>query len=105
MGEGVRGGKRGRGDPICIAFVGINFVERTRRPQTPAHRRQEIQRPNPEAAQAEQGLKDKAQSAFDEFQILRFRATNAKPFPFAWVDLSRTEMEYSVSPNACLARI
>jgi hypothetical protein len=42
---------------------------------------------------AEQRLKDEAQSAFDEFQILRFRATNAKPFPFEWVDLSKTEME------------
>ena len=40
-------------------------------------------------------LKDEAQSAFNEFQILRFRATNAKPFPFEWVDLGATEMEYS----------
>jgi hypothetical protein len=48
-----------------------------------------------EAAQAEQRLLDKARPAFDEFQILRFRATNAKPFPFEWVDLTSTEMEYS----------
>jgi hypothetical protein len=32
---------------------------------------------------------------FDEFQILRFRASNARPFPFEWVDLGKTEMEYS----------
>jgi hypothetical protein len=48
-----------------------------------------------EAAQAEQRLLDKARPAFDEFQILLFRATNAKPFPFEWVDLTSTEMEYS----------
>jgi hypothetical protein len=51
--------------------------------------------PIQEAAQAEQRLKDRVQSAFDEFQILRFRATNAKPFAFEWVDLGRTELEYS----------
>jgi hypothetical protein len=51
--------------------------------------------PGQEAAEAQQRLNEKAQSAFDEFQILRFRATNAKPFPFQWVDLSMTEMEYS----------
>jgi hypothetical protein len=57
--------------------------------------------PIQEAAQAEQRLNEKARSAFDEFQILQFRATNAKPFPFNWVDLTNTEMEYS----ALLTRI
>jgi len=42
-----------------------------------------------------QRLNDRTRTAFDEFQLLRFRATNAKPFPFEWVDLSKTEMEYS----------
>jgi hypothetical protein len=32
---------------------------------------------------------------FDEFQVLRFRATNVKPYPFDWIDLVKTEMEYS----------
>jgi hypothetical protein len=31
----------------------------------------------------------------DEFQFFRFRATNAKPYPFDWLDLANTEMEYS----------
>ena len=31
---------------------------------------------------------------FDEFQILRFRATNIAPFPFEWEDLERTSKEY-----------
>jgi hypothetical protein len=90
--------ERGGGNPICVAFVGINFAEGyvsfegKRKWPTDGKR---YKHPIQEAAQAEQRLKDKAQSAFDEFQILRFRATNAKPFPFEWVDLSRTEMEYS----------
>src|SRR5437867_11187747 len=89
--------KRGGGNPICVAFVGINFAERyvsfEGKKKWPTDGKK-YKHPIQEAAQAEHRLKDKAQSAFDEFQIL-FRATNAKPFPFEWVDLIRTEMEYS----------
>ncbi|HEY2799960.1 MAG TPA: hypothetical protein VGI85_05155 [Chthoniobacterales bacterium] len=94
----------GGGNPICVAFVGINFAEqyvsfegRKRWPTDGKKYKHPIQ----EAAQAEQRLADKARSAFDEFQILRFRATNARPFPFEWMDLGTTEMEYS----AALTRI
>jgi hypothetical protein len=90
--------KRGGGNPICVAFVGINFAER----YVSFERRKKwltdgksYKHPIQEAKRAEQRLKDKAQAAFDEFQILRFRATNAKPFPFEWTDLRQTEMEYS----------
>jgi hypothetical protein len=90
--------KRGGGNPICVAFVGINFAEqyvsfegRKRWPTDGKKYKHPIQ----EAAQAEQRLHENARSAFDEFQVLRFRATNAKPFPFEWVDLSTSEMEYS----------
>ncbi|HEX4631797.1 MAG TPA: hypothetical protein VH188_12620 [Chthoniobacterales bacterium] len=90
--------KRGGGNPICVAFVGINFAEqyvsfegRKRWPTDGKKYKHPIQ----EAAQAEQRLNEMARSAFDEFQILRFRATNAKPFPFEWVNLTTTEMEYS----------
>lgn len=90
--------KRGGGNPICVAFVGINFAEqyvsfegRKRWPTDGKRYKHPIQ----EAAQAEQRLTDNARSAFDEFQFLRFRATNAKPFPFEWVSLTDTEMEYS----------
>jgi hypothetical protein len=90
--------KRGGGNPICVAFVGINFAdgyvsfEGKRKWPTDGKR---YKHPIQEAAQAEQRLNDRARTAFDEFQFLRFRATNAKPFPFEWVDLSKTEMEYS----------
>lgn len=90
--------RRGGGNPICVAFGGINFAEqyvsfegRKRWPTDGKKYKHPIQ----EAAHAEQRLNDKARPAFDEFQFLKFRATNAKPFPFEWVDLSKTEMEYS----------
>src|ERR1043166_4780204 len=90
--------KSGGGNPICVAFVGINFAEqyvsfegRKRWPTDGKRYKPPIQ----EAPQAEQRLNDKARSAFDEFQFLRFRATNTKPFPFEWVDLANSELEYS----------
>ena len=96
--------RRSGGNPISVAFIGINFAEqyvsfegRKRWPTDGKKYKHPIQ----EAAQAEQRLNDKARPAFDEFQILRFRATNARPFPFEWVDLVTTEMEYS----ALLTRI
>ena len=90
--------RRGGGNPICVAFVGINFAEQyvsfegKRKWPTDGKK---YKHPIQEAAQAEQRLNEKARTAFDEFQILRFRATNAKPFPFEWVGLGKTEMEYS----------
>jgi hypothetical protein len=90
--------KRGGGNPISIGFIGINFAEqyvlfegRKRWPTDGKKYKHPIQ----EAAQAEQRLNDKARPTFDEFQILRFRATNAKPYPFEWTDLTTTELEYS----------
>jgi len=90
--------KRGGGNPICIGFVGINFAEqyvsfegRKRWPTDGKKYKHPIQ----EAAQAERRLNEGARPSFDEFQILRFRASNAKPFPFEWLDLGNSEMEYS----------
>jgi hypothetical protein len=90
--------RRGGGDPICAAFVGINFAEqyvsfeRNKRWPTDGGK---YKHPIQEAAQAERRLLERARPAFDEFQVLRFRASNARPFSFAWVDLSTLEMEYS----------
>jgi hypothetical protein len=90
--------KRGGGNPICVAFVGINFAEQyvsfEGKKKWPTDGKK-YKHPIQEAAQAEQRLNERARGAFDEFQILRFRATNAKPFPFEWFDLSKSEMEYS----------
>jgi hypothetical protein len=40
--------KRGGGDPICVAFVGINFavIRLVQRAQALANRRQEVQTPD-----------------------------------------------------------
>jgi hypothetical protein len=90
--------KRAGGNPICAAFVGINFAEQyvsfEGRKKWPTDGKR-YKHPIQEAAQAEARLKEKAQSVFDEFQILRFRASNTRPFPFTWTDLADTEMQYS----------
>ena len=51
--------------------------------------------PVQEAEEAERRLISGAAPRFDEFQILRFRATNVAPFPFEWVSYERTAKEYS----------
>src|SRR6266849_2234481 len=88
----------GGANPIWTAFIGINFAEQyvsfEGRKRCPTDGKK-YKHPVQEAAQAEQRLNEKARAAFDEFQILRFRATNAKPYPFDWVDLPTTELEYS----------
>ncbi len=90
--------KRSGGNPICVAFVGINFAEQyvsfEGRKKWPTDGKK-YKHPIQEATQAEQRLNEKARHALDEFQFLRFRASNARPFPFEWVDLENTEMEYS----------
>ncbi len=57
--------------------------------------------PVQEAAEAERRLRADALPAFDEFVVLRYRATNEDPFPFEWVDYDATRQDYA----AALARI
>lgn len=42
-----------------------------------------------------------ARPAFDEFVLLRFRATNQEPFPFSWLNATGTAADY----GAALVRI
>jgi hypothetical protein len=51
--------------------------------------------PYQEAAQAEARLRQEVQPKFDEFLVLRYRATNIEPYPFEWVDLKGTELDYA----------
>jgi len=51
--------------------------------------------PIQEAEEAGRRLLSRAAPSFDEFQILRFRATNVEPFPFEWQDYGQTAREYS----------
>jgi hypothetical protein len=89
--------ERSGGQPICIGFVGVNHAaeytsfEGTRTYKTDGRKNKH---PVQEAPRAEQMLLAQASPAFDEFQLLRFRATNVSPYPFEWVDLDTTKMEY-----------
>jgi hypothetical protein len=90
--------RRTEGQPICVGFVGVNFAagytsyEGEREWPTDGKKHKH---PVQEAAEAERRLMSRAASAFDEFQILRFSATNTAPFPFEWFDYEQTAKEYS----------
>jgi hypothetical protein len=78
--------KRGGGDPICVAIVGVNYAESTAgyegdRP-FPTTGRPGFLHPFQEAPDAERRLLAEAAPEYHEFHILRFKATNAPPFPF-----------------------
>ncbi len=57
--------------------------------------------PVQEAAEAERRLRTRAAPDFDEFLILRFKATNAPPYPFEWANYNETRLDY----GAALSRI
>lgn len=100
----VRQFRRGRGNPICIGIIGINSApytiglegDRSFRTDGKKHRH-----PYQEADQAEQRVVAEAASDFDEFLILRYRATNDPPYPFEWVDYGLTMRDY----GAILTRV
>jgi len=89
--------KRTGGNPICVGFVGINsapnYTSYEGERQWPTDGRKH-KHPAQEAAEAERRLLACVTGVFDEFQVLRFRATNVAPFPFEWVDLKQTAKEY-----------
>jgi hypothetical protein len=91
--------KRHGGNPICIAIVGVNHAghvtsyEGKDRPFTTDGRK--YKHPIQEAADAIARLREFAAPSFDEFMILRYKATNEAPYAFAWVDENQTAMEYS----------
>jgi hypothetical protein len=92
------------GNPVCVGIVGINhadkYVSHEGDKAWPTDGRKH-RHPIQEAAEAESRLLSRAAPAFDEFMVLRFRATNELPFPFAWLDHRQTELDY----GAILTRI
>jgi hypothetical protein len=97
--------KRGGGRPICVAIVGINCADHTvgyegDRP-FPTTGKAGFLHPYQEAVAAERRLRDHAAAEFDEFLILRFKATNEGTFPFEWADYKETRLDYA----AAIARI
>jgi hypothetical protein len=100
--------KRGGGSPICIAVIGINQAETTigyegDRPW-PTTGKGGFLHPFQEAPEAERRLRAEAQPEFDEFLVLRFKATNAPPYPFEWVNYDETRMDYSAALSRISAR-
>lgn len=107
--------KRGAGTPICVGIVGINQAQVYTSYEgqvTCPHcaQRFALERPTDgkryphpyqEAPEAESRLGAKAAPSFDEFLILRYRATNREPYPFEWVDYDRAFRDY----GAILTRI
>lgn len=107
--------RQGLGNPICIGIAGINQAEvctsyegRVTCPQcghvfARAQLTNGTNHPHPyqEASEAEARLLARARPAFGEFLILRYRATNAEPYPFEWVDYDRIALDY----GAILVRV
>ena len=50
--------------------------------------------PYQEATEAQRRLLANAAPLYDEFLVLRYRATNEPPYPFEWVDYTDTVQEY-----------
>ena len=97
--------RRGGGNPICIGIVGINQAQSVigyeGERSIPTTGKGGYLHPFQEAARAEARLSAEAAAHFDEFVLLRFKATNAPPYPFEWVDYNQTRLDYA----AALARI
>jgi hypothetical protein len=87
-----------------VAFVGINHAETylsfegMREFQTDGKKHKH---PFQEAPEAERRLLQQAKPEFEEFLVLKFKATNIDPYPFTWLDYNRTCLEYA----ALLTRI
>lgn len=92
------------GTPITVGIVGINhapaYVSYEGDVEWPTDGKKH-KHPIQEAVEAESRLTARVASEFDEFLLLRFRATNVPPFPFEWLSAHRTEMDY----GAVLTRI
>jgi len=86
------------GKPICVGIVGINcapnYTSYEGEREWPTNGKKH-KHPIQEADEAESRLISRAAPSFDEFQVIRFRATNVKPFPFEWADYDQTAKEYS----------
>ncbi len=92
------------GTPITVGIVGINHASRYvsyEGDKAWATGEKGQKPPVQEAAEAERRLLARAGPNFDEFLVLRFRATNEPPYPFEWLDQKQTEMDY----GAVLTRI
>lgn len=96
--------KSRKGSPICVGIVGINRADHCTSyegERTFPTNGGKYKHPLQEADEAEHRLFSQAAPAFDEFLVLRFKATNEPPYTFAWDDENATELDY----GAILVRI
>ncbi len=100
--------RRGAGHPICIAIVGVNEAASTvgyegDRP-FPTIGKAGFLHPSQEAPEAARRLQSLAAPDYDEFLILRFKSTNAAPYPFEWADYNETRLSYAAALSRISAR-
>jgi hypothetical protein len=93
------------GRPFCVAIVGINqadhYVSFEGSRHWPTTGKGGHAHPYKEAPEAERRLREHAAPSYNEFLVLRYKATNEPPFPFEWVDFNETRLNY----GAVLTRI
>lgn len=80
-------------DAIRIAIVGVNFAEQ----YTGREGRRAFQAKTPPAREAPEivrRINELVRPHFDELLLLKFKATNRPPYPFAWLDEEEAVLEY-----------
>jgi len=100
--------RRGGGNPICVAIVGVNHAESTvgyegDRP-FPTTGKDGFLHPFQEAPEAERRLRLLAAPDYDEFLILSFKATNTAPYPFEWANYNERRLDYAAALSRISAR-
>jgi hypothetical protein len=100
--------RRGGGHPICVAIVGVNHAESAvgyeGERAFPTTGKAGFLHPVQEGPEATRRLQALAAPEFDEFLILRFKATNAAPYPFEWADYNETRLDYAAALSRISAR-
>ncbi len=90
---------------LCVGIVGVNqaetYVSFEGKRSFPTTGRDGYLHPTQEAGEAERRVREQASSSYNEFLVLRFKATNKKPYPFEWVDFEEMRWDYA----AALTRI
>ena len=97
--------RRGGEHAFCIGIVGVNYAEHyvsfEGDTPWPTTGKGGYLHPIQEAAEAERRLREQAAPSYDEFLVLRYKATNEEPYPFEWVDFNESRLNY----GAVLTRI
>jgi hypothetical protein len=100
--------KRGGGNPICVAVIGINQAGSTVGYEGdrsfPTTGKAGFLHPIQEAPEAERRLRLEAAPEFDEFLVLRFKAANSPPYAFEWAGFKETRMDYAAGLSRIGAR-